>query len=517
MIRTARRLPRLRAELSYVVLSAVLLVWTVAVVIQGRWVGDFALHVATVRSFAAHLASPPDPMIGTPGGSPYDSPYAFALAVVVRLTHLSPIQVLEAAAVANVVLLLVAWRLAAAQISRHPTTATVSLVAALLLWGWNPPSWSGFPNLWSVALTGPYPSMFALGLELLAWTCLWRLRRPGSSPGWAAGLGVLMVLLALVHPFTALTVAVGLAAIAVVRPRSWERTSLVALAVAAVLALALIVAWPFSSIGQLLAGDNAFDDIHRPLVDAAVGMHGMQAYGFMLLAVPALVWTLVARRDPELALMAVLAVLVFVAAAVTGHLAYARIVPLGMLAGALALGVALPTWWRESNVALARPAALALAVSVAALCCVSLVGQRAAVAVALPAGDLQRSISPAVPAPFAPSLSALDRLVADGETVAATTYRARRKLNAVGAFTLVPGWPDPFSPSVPDRQRAYDRLVAPGTTTAERTQIADRYSLRCVLVSDAPDLAAPGRLAPFDQATRLPGGDQLLCRGRRSL
>ncbi|MGN6686843.1 MAG: hypothetical protein ACTHK1_04820, partial [Actinomycetales bacterium] len=111
----------------------------------------------------------------------------------------------------------------------------------------------------------------------------------------------------------------------------------------------------------------------------------------------------------------------------------------------------------------------------------------------------------------------LDRLVADGETVAATTYRARRKLNAVGAFTLVPGWPDPFSPSVPDRQRAYDRLVAPGTTTAERTQIADRYSLRCVLVSDAPDLAAPGRLAPFDQATRLPGGDQLLCRGRRSL
>jgi hypothetical protein len=485
---------------SFTLVAAALFVLTVLAVLQHRWVGDFSLHVATVRTLSEHLVDPVDPMVGTAGGSPYYTPYTLVLALVVRLTGAPAAGVLEVAAVVNVALLLVGWRRFARDIDPRPVVAAASLVFAALLWGSQSFSWSGFTNLYSLMVTGPYPSAFALGIELLAWHALWRYTDDRRTRHLVV-LAALVALVALTHPFTGITTVLGLVAIFLGRIREWRWADVGRLAVAAVVVALLVLAWPYSDLTSLLGADNAFSAIHKRLLTDAPAK-----YWLLLLSVPALLLRARRRLTDPLVLMVALGVLALAGAAVSGSYGWARVIPLVVIAASLALAAEL--------VQPQTRAALRTGLTVAALlgCVAGLVWQWRAIEVVTPDRFLDEATRASLGQPHDLSpWRPLDRLLRPGETVLAATYQARREVNRDGAFTVAPGWPDPFAAGIERRTADAARFFADATTPSERLAIADRYGVRCVLVADRPGLVA--QLGLFDRRTRLHNKAVLACRG----
>jgi hypothetical protein len=225
----------------YLLLSLGVLLWACGVVAQHTWTNDFLLHVGTVRAMARDPLHPPDPMVGTGFGSPYYSPLILLLALVVRLGGLSPLAVFGGLALVNAVLLLWSFRRFCGWFTSS-SGATIALVATLFLWGVNPPVWSGFLSMRSLAEVLPYPSTFAFGLMLLAWDRLLRYQAR-HEPRHLVSFGLLAATITLVHSFTAVSTAIGVVAILIAHWSAWRRRDLVGLALAGLGAFLLVAVW----------------------------------------------------------------------------------------------------------------------------------------------------------------------------------------------------------------------------------------------------------------------------------
>lgn len=492
---------------SYVIASLLLVAWAVGVVLAGTWVGDWQLHVATVRTLAQDFVSPPDPMVGVGEGSPYYSPYMLLAAALVRLTGAAPEAVLGVFGVLNTVLLLVAVRRFVACFSPSPLAATATLAALLLLWGFRSPGWSGFPDLYSLADTLPYPSTLGFALMLLLWERLWRLRETRAVGGLLA-IGALAAAILLVHPFTAVETAIGAVALAVgarLPGRAW--LGLGATGAAAIGAAAL---WPYSSLADLFAGAPALVGIHRPLRAALLDSGSLMClYGVVALPVLALR----VRRDrlDPLAVMFVLAAAVVLGALVTRQHHLLRVIPVMMLPLQVAFGVFVGD-------RLAGPARARLAV--AAVAVVLFVGGLAVsttplrgAASALPVAWLPPSLAAKLGA--VPAGADADRVrghAPAGATVLTDAQHTDRRLNLLGYYAVNPGWPNPWIEDEATRAADRGRLLDAATTPAERGEIARRYDAACVLVTRTPGLVADADAIAGYQRVEAWSGGALYCR-----
>ncbi|MEI7034914.1 hypothetical protein [Streptomyces pratensis] len=205
---------------------------------------ETGLQAAVVERLRANLLHPSFPMTDLPAvASAHYSPYALLQGVAARATGLPGASVVALAASANLLLLLSGLGRITRLLTPH-RWAPVLVLAPLALIHWaDPARWSA-------------PSTFAVALALHLWVWTGRAAaraprpgdpRPGRTPRWsdAAGIGVLLGLVLLVHPPTALGAAVGCVALIAVRQRTRIRPSLRRWAVAAVCAVTVAALWPY--------------------------------------------------------------------------------------------------------------------------------------------------------------------------------------------------------------------------------------------------------------------------------
>ena len=217
------------------------------------WGGDFWTHVAVVRELKEHLLYPSNPIIVADTPHAFYSPYQVLVAAVAQLVHAGPVQILEFFALINLLFFLLAFRFFCKAVFPvlSNAVAALGLIFLLLLWGADPPFWSGFFHFYFLHYGLPYPSTFAMALSLV--TLALFIKNP--QPGWRSGavITLLTTIVLLTHPTTALFLGTGLVTAAFMygsRKNVW----LTALVLPASIAICLL--WPYYSFAKLFTGNN---------------------------------------------------------------------------------------------------------------------------------------------------------------------------------------------------------------------------------------------------------------------
>ena len=272
MLEPARHAATVKTSGAWIVAFAIVAAGTLLVVVghaHNRLLGDdFWEHAAVVRALAADPLHPKHPLLDVHAPHAFFSPYALAWALVARITGADVLSVLLAASAFNVLLLCAALVAFLHRASSHPwITAALTLPLWLFAWGPRPWDWSGFLNVETLVLVGPYPSTFAAALVFVALAVALDAHAKRSR---LAVLAVLTAVCWLVHPTTAVVLLAGVVALFAARAGGGFRPialegALIAGAVAAGLRAA--AAWPYFPFGDLFRSrTNAeFDEQSRVL------------------------------------------------------------------------------------------------------------------------------------------------------------------------------------------------------------------------------------------------------------
>ncbi|MFD8434033.1 hypothetical protein ACFV2I_02950 [Streptomyces microflavus] len=206
---------------------------------------EAGLNAAVVERLRSNLLHPSFPMTDLPAvASAHYSPYAVMQGLTARAGGLSGQFVLVLSAAVNLALLLTGIGRLARLLTPNRWVPVLALIPLTLIHWADPGRWSA-PSTFAVAVT----------LHLWAWTAsaVTRVPRPGSgrppgrAPRWAeaAGIGVLLGLVLLVHPPSALGAALGVVALIAVRQRTRIRPTVRRWAVAGLCAAAVAAVWPY--------------------------------------------------------------------------------------------------------------------------------------------------------------------------------------------------------------------------------------------------------------------------------
>ncbi|OXY96396.1 hypothetical protein [Streptomyces sp. 2R] len=206
---------------------------------------EAGLNAAVVERLRSNLLHPSFPMTDLPAvASAHYSPYAVMQGLTARAGGLSGQFVLVLSAAVNLALLLTGIGRLARLLTPNRWVPVLALIPLALIHWADPGRWSA-PSTFAVAVT----------LHLWAWTAsaVTRVPRPGSgrppgrAPRWAeaAGIGVLLGLVLLVHPPSALGAALGVVALIALRQRTRIRPTVRRWAVAGLCAAAVAAVWPY--------------------------------------------------------------------------------------------------------------------------------------------------------------------------------------------------------------------------------------------------------------------------------
>ncbi len=450
----------------YWVVAGVLLVLSVAFALRHPYSSDLGTHIATVDRLREYPTDPGNPLVNADVPSAYYSPYTLLLAMIARLTGWSAAAVLAGAGPVVVAALLVGLRAFVRTLTPHRYAPLLALAVLLLLWGPHPRVWSGFVNLWGLPQTQAFPATAALALTFLFWTWLTAtLDRPPRWPSYV-GLGLLAGVIALTHPFTFVTAALGAAGIVAVRAGRLTRAAWLGLALAAAGWLAVLLLWPYYPFFALLGPTN-LDDVNK-----GVYRQPWMYYGLVAVGLPAL-WLRArrARLDP-LVVLFVGALLIVTIGWVTGRYALGRCWPGVLVAAQLALAVELPSlpagvlrriWLPVTAVALVAGFVL----------------QGAHLVYALP-----RTWVPHALASFNeswPDYRWITGYLHRGDVLVTDDYYALRTVPAYGIRTIPSAWPDPFLTDQPRRWHDVAAMHDPAVDPSTRRALAARYHATWVL------------------------------------
>ncbi|WP_432024589.1 hypothetical protein [Streptomyces parvus] len=205
---------------------------------------EAGLQAAVVERLRVNLLHPAFPMTDLPAvASAHYSPYALLQGLAARATGLSGPSVVALAASVNLLLLLTGIGRLTRLLTPNRWVPVLLLVPLGLIHWADPARWSA-PTTFAVAVT----------LHLWAWTGRVAARvaergdpAPRRSPRWfeAAGIGVLLGLVLLVHPQTAIGAAIGCLTLIVFRTRTRIRPTVWRWAFAAVCAVTVAALWPY--------------------------------------------------------------------------------------------------------------------------------------------------------------------------------------------------------------------------------------------------------------------------------
>jgi hypothetical protein len=440
-----------------------------------RWSGDYWAHRAAVLELSHNPWSPDHPFIGADLPDPNLSPYTLALGLAARVSPLGVADVLSIAALGNVVLFLVGLRQFVGRFSRAAMATFWTLLATLFLWGQQPWRWSGYLNANSIGFGLPYPSMFATALLLFGLSALIAFCDKGHRHQLAVFV-VLAPVATLSHPFTGAAMGVAGLAVVVGRLGAMPSRRIAEVAGGAAVVTAAVVAWPLYSVLDLPTASEQYDTVHH-LLYRLVG----QRTALAVLAIPIVAVRLRANRRDPLALMVAGATAIFVVGGLTERYSLGRILPLGMLALHVALGVWLaeraPGLWRQASGA----RRLASAVIGAAVLFAGVFGCRAGLARAVPRALLPSSVADDPRLHFGDAgLSFLSRETTPDDVAFVATLEAARVTPGLGAKVVAPGYIAPFVKDFDRRWADVGRFFT-SQSHDERRALIQRYGVSFVL------------------------------------
>jgi hypothetical protein len=456
----------------YLLVSILVLVLLTLIALRRPWVGDFGLHAAVIERLREDLLDPGNPQVDAEVPSPYFSPYMLVLALAARAMGISGQTALTLAAPFCAVLLLYAlWRFVRV-FTESRWAPVVALATVLLLWGPHVTAFSGFLALRGLPLITPYPSTLATALMLLCWVIAWTAVEQPTLPRWLS-VGLLGGLIVLVHPFTAVGTLLGAVAfIAAATPRL-GRAHLVGILVAATLAAAVALAWPYFSVVKIFTEASDLDPIHTALYADIRGW-----YGFGLaLGLPSIALRL--RRSPldPLVLLSALAGAVVLYGGLSGHYAWGRVWPVLMLTLQVAVAVELTRAWKADF----RRVALAVVTAIA--CAAGVIFQYGNLMLVLPPNRLSqhmRQIHHVVPAN---GYGWAERHLSSGETAVVSDQSVARILLRDGVRFVVPPWPEPLLNDGPRRVDDQRAMLDARTPEPRRHELFANYGVDWVLDS----------------------------------
>ncbi|MFE7139296.1 hypothetical protein ACFVAG_16250 [Streptomyces sp. NPDC057644] len=228
----------------YLVLGGLLWAVLSAAAWQAPLCCEAGLQAAVVERLRVNLLHPAFPMTDLPAvASAHYSPYALLQGLAARATELSGPSVVALAASVNLLLLLTGIGRLTRLLTPNRWVPVLLLVPLGLIHWADPARWSA-PTTFAVAVT----------LHLWAWTDRVTARvaergdpAPRRSPRWfeATGMGVLLGLVLLVHPQTAIGAAIGCLALIAFRTRTRIRPTVWRWAFAGVCAVTVAALWPY--------------------------------------------------------------------------------------------------------------------------------------------------------------------------------------------------------------------------------------------------------------------------------
>ena len=444
-----------------------------AYVWRGYFSSDFWEHAAVVRELSVRPFAPTHPLLSIAAPHAYFSPYLLVLGLVARATRASPIWVLAAAGLVNVVLLVLAFRRFLVRLlPAGEAAAPYALLFILFLWGRNAWPWSGFLHVGFLGYAASYPATFTAAAMFLAFSLLLDALADRGRLAFVA-IGLLVALCLITHPPTALVLLAGLAAIFLGRVQRNPVANGALLAGAVAGGTAASLAWPYFPVLQLFVGQPP--EFHAW---SAVFYQGVPAQIWpALVALPLLLWRLHRDRRDPLVLLAVLLSGVYLLGAISAKYGLGRVIAYIVVCIQIALGAAFASWecrLAARRVWLAPAAALLLSLAL----------------FAYDRPPLPRILR--YERPLWRDLQDILGPVRPGDVVLADSYTGY----AVPVLTegRVVAWRHPvyWVPDHAQRREAQDRFFG-AATDAERRAVIARYHVRWILVNRQAVHLEPGQ------------------------
>lgn len=462
-----------RFETPYMTVSLLMVAAAAVLAARRPWGADFWVHATAVDRLSRDLLDPGGLQIaGGSTESSYYSPYTVVVALLTQFTGTSAVTALSLMAPVMVALLCFGFYRFTRLFHDGVWFPVLALAAALSLWGVEMWAWGGFVSVYSLPVTLPLPSTLATALMFLVWTMLARALRDPRAWRWA-GLGSLATLIVLVHQLTAFNTAIGCAAIVIWRWR--ELDSRVVPGVLACVGSCVVVAlsWPYYSVVSLL-GSGSLDGPHAELYTQL-----WRYQGLILLALPALWLRLRRDRRDVFGWMFLLAAVVLAVGWPTGRYTSARVLPLLMLAGQLALVIEI--YRIRGTIQWQRLRTRLWAAATVASCLGAFLLNSGNVLYLLPPSQTLDGIQAQVNRnPIPPDYGWLSDFTDTGDVVVTDDATVDRLVTAHGVYTLAPGWRDPAVPETDERIALAQRFFATASI-AERTDIVAAYDLGWVI------------------------------------
>lgn len=417
---------------------------------------------------AARPITPEEPFIGGSVPSPYLSPWSFGWGLLARFTELDGFDILVVSGLANLALILVAFRWFLASIDFGDRASAVALVCVVALWGYQPWRWSGFVSLNSLGFGLPYPSATGYALMLVLWALVIRVLR-SNGPWCAAGIPPIFAATLLSHPFSALNAGLGFLALLAAFARTWDGVLRVVLAVGGGCLLALL--WPYYSIVEALRLGEAYDTIHQTFYDSDAWVR----ISLVFVAVPILVRRWRDDRRDVLVWFVLVGAAAYLAGFVLGAPSLGRALPVALLGAQLGVAHALVVRTPGSAWRVWRWLAVA-ALLLGLVAC--LPGLTRAVPRALLDEDQQQLLRFRDP----PGSRAVEEQIVVGDVVLVPDVDVSRGLVARGVRVVAPPYVQPFI--LDAAERSLDVATFSLTDRQSRAAVVERYGVDWVVWPD---------------------------------
>lgn len=254
-----RRLRQHWASLSFILLSAALWLWVVNDAFTTRMVtisqgADYWEHSATLRALLDDVWRPQNPHLLSPASSPRFVPSFIVSALLAKAFGLDALGAMGIASGLHALLLLLSIYVFFRCYFRDTRAPLYGLVVMFGSWydAWH------FSNVYQLKIffsVVSYPSTAALGLSLLGFTTTLRALREPARVRWLALTVVVLALLMITHPLTAMLGFAGASLLAATeRGVLWKSRAKVAAAIA--LGGLLSLGWPYFSVRGVLTGGS---------------------------------------------------------------------------------------------------------------------------------------------------------------------------------------------------------------------------------------------------------------------
>lgn len=465
----------------YRLLCILLFVAFIPIILKLPALNDLFVHAATLERLQQNFWRPRDPMVNEPGlGNPYFSPYMVFWAVFSKFTGLGTFTVLRFAATLNVLMLLLGIGGFVRTLSRNRWAPVAALACMFFLWGTAFIYWSGFISLPSLIASMAYPSTFAVGLTLLAWTALDRLLLDANLSTsmviiLSLGIGIGAATVMLSHQFTALGACTYAGFFLVrhfhiVRRRVW-----IALTLTTIIAILGIFLWPWYNLFSASGGVSSFNDVHQPLYRDLT-----ERYVLLLLALPALYGRLRSDHRDPLVWTVVLCGGIFAFGGITGQYFLGRIMPTAAMLSQIAVGIAIARSLQPHSHRWHRAYAVAIATALTA----GLLFQSGTINLIAP-GSYPASLDDHFHSRMTKgNYKWLAQQVPFGDTVMTANWDARVMAPAYGIFTVMPAWPDPTLGASEAQRRTNTKIFfRAGTPASKRSNLMKKYDAQWVIVT----------------------------------